>query len=166
MNLPSFQTHTTVAWPSLYSRLSENVNAFMFLLSLTAVSCVYSYSLALLPFQRAPAAILLLQNAVCFLQHKKPQLQKNYIATKNASYSGTLSVWANRSFIYKEPSDKALTDKYSVYCNMERILDECSVLILYFHTLNFTFTFSTIFHYLPHHFCLFFMSYPGKNLLE
>jgi len=61
---------------------------------------------------------------------------------------------------------RALIDKHTVYCSMQiAILNECSVLVPCFHTLNFIFTFSTIFHYLSHRFCPFFSSYSGKNLL-
>lgn len=64
-------------------------------------------------------------------------------------------------------ADRALTDKHTVYYNVQiTITNECTVLIPCFHTLNFIFTFSTIFLYLSHHFCQFPSSYTGKNLLE
>lgn len=67
-----------------------------------------------------------------------------------------LSVQAEAPYRKNLHPDRALTDKYTLYYNMQiTILDECSVLILYFHTLNFTITFSTFFHCLSHHFVYF-----------
>lgn len=158
MNLPSFQTHTTVVWPSLCSRLCENVNVFVFLLSPTTISCVYSYFPALLPLQTESSSCnLLLRNAVGFLQHEKSQLQKITLQKRiNLILALCLSVQAEAPYRKNLHPDRALTDKYTVYYNMQiTILDECSVLILYFHTLNFTITFSTFFHCLSHHFVYF-----------
>lgn len=157
MNLPSFQTHTTVVWPSLCSRLSENVNAFMFLLSPTTTSCVYSYFPALLLFQKESSSHnLLLRNAVGFLQPKKSQLKKITLQKRiNLILVLCLSLQAEAPYRKNLHPDGALADKCTVYYIMQITnLDEF-----------FIFTLSTLLSHFPQFFTIFLITFVYFSLL-